>query len=438
MTTTFAPPRQAISRQALPNGLRILAAHNPAVDIAVVRLFLPCGSHRDPLGQEGLSHLMSEVLSKGTQRSSSEQIAAQVESLGAAIGTDVTADYFEISLKCIASDLTAMLRLMAEILLEPIFPEDEVARERDQTLQAIQSQQERPFALAFDQLRQRLFSAHAYACSPLGHHQSVQGLQRQDLIAFHTTHMDPRQAVVAVIGPQPSDYLQAQIEAVFGFWSASSSLSLDLSEDAAALVLSQLSNPAQGCQILKTVQDTQQSMVMLGSRGSAAGSSDYAPLKLLATYLGNGLSSRLFVELREKRGLAYEVSAFFATRRDPAPFVAYMGTAWSNTAVALEGLQAELYRLTQIPLSAEDLARTQRKVLGQYALGKQTNAQIAQVLGWYEILGLGAEFDQTYPGLIQAVTVEQLFEVAQRYLSDPVVSLVGPEQALAEVLDSPV
>ena len=435
MTTTFssAPPRQALSRHVLANGLRILAAHNPAVDIAVVRLFLPCGSHWDPVGKGGLAHLMSEVLSKGTQRSSSEQIAAQVESLGAAIGTDVTADYFEISLKCIATDLEAMLRLMAEILLEPIFPESEVSRERDLTLQAIQSQQERPFSLAFDQLRQALFPAHAYALSPLGQQDSVQTLQRQDLVSFHASHMDPRQAVVAVIGPQSLTELQSQIEAVFSDWNAPPHLSVNTPEDTGA---SLLITPVQESQILKTAQDTQQSMVMLGSRGSAAGSPDYAPLKLLATYLGNGLSSRLFVELREKRGLAYEVSAFFATRRDPAPFVAYMGTAWSNTATALEGLQAELHRLTQIPLSADDLARTQRKVLGQYALGKQTNAQIAQVLGWYEILGLGAEFDQTYPVLIQAVTVEQLFEVAQRYLADPVVSLVGPEQALAEVPDS--
>ncbi|NJL99167.1 MAG: insulinase family protein [Synechococcaceae cyanobacterium SM2_3_2] len=437
MTTTFssAPPRQALSRHLLANGLRILAAHNPAVDIAVVRLFLPCGSHRDPVGKGGLAHLMSEVLSKGTQRSSSEQIAAQVESLGAAIGTDVTADYFEISLKCIAADLEAMLRLMAEILLEPIFPESEVSRERDLTLQAIQSQQERPFSLAFDQLRQALFPAHAYAFSPLGQQDSVQALQREDLVAFHASHVDPRQAVVAVIGPQSLTDLQAQIEAVFSDWIPSPGLSLDTSEDS----VSSLSITAgQESQILKTAQDNQQSMVMLGSRGSAVGSADYAPLKLLATYLGNGLSSRLFVELREKRGLAYEVSAFFATRRDPAPFVAYMGTAWSNTVVALEGLQAELYRLTQDPLSADDLARTQRKVLGQYALGKQTNAQIAQVLGWYEILGLGAEFDQIYPSLVQAVTIEQLFEVAQRYLSSPVISLVGPAQALAEVPDSPV
>jgi zinc protease len=400
-------------------------AHNPTVDIAVARLFLPCGSQRDPVGKWGLAHLMGEVLTKGTQSLSSEQIATQVESLGAALGTDVTADYFEISLKCMALDLERMLGLMAEVLLDPSFPEREVARERDLTLQAIQSQQERPFAVAFDQLRRRLFPAHAYALSPLGKAESVQALTRQDLAAFHAAHMDPGQAVLAVIGPQSPEYWQAQVEAVLGSWPPPTH---NPKQKPDPITASQIQMGSSGW--LKTVQDTQQSLVMVGYRGCEASHPDYAALKLLSTYLGNGLSSRLFVELREKQGLAYEVSAFFATRRDPAPFAAYMGTAWFNTATALSGLQAELNRLLDQPLSPEEVANTQRKVLGQYALSKQTNAQIAQMLGWYEILGLGAEFDQTYPLLIKSVTPEQLYGAAQRYLSDPVVSLVGPAQAL--------
>lgn len=396
-------------------------AHSPAVNIAVARLFLPCGSQRDPVGKWGLAHLMGEVLTKGTQSLSSDQIATQVESLGAALGTDVTADYFEISLKCIAADLEPMLRLMAEVLLDPSFPDREVARERDLTLQAIQSQQERPFAVAFDQLRRRLFPAHAYALSPLGTAESVQALTRQDLAAFHAAYLDPSQAVLAVIGPQSPEYWQTQIETVLGAWPPPP-------RKPAEVTLPQIELGSSGW--LKTVQDTQQSLVMMGYRGCGASHPDYPALKLLSTYLGNGLSSRLFVELREKRGLAYEVSAFFATRRDPAPFAAYMGTAWFNTATALAGLQAELKRLLDQPLSPEEVAKTQRKVLGQYALSKQTHAQIAQMLGWYEILGLGAEFDQTYPLLIKSVTPEQLYGAAQRYLSDPVVSLVGPAQAL--------
>jgi predicted Zn-dependent peptidase len=162
--------------------------------------------------------------------------------------------------------------------------------------------------------------------------------------------------------------------------------------------------------------------------------SDYAALKLLNTYLGNGLSSRLFVELREKRGLAYDVSAFYPTRVETSQFVTYIGTAPQNTEIALDGLKFEVDRLTDCLLDDEELDTAKSKLLGQYALGKQTNAQIAQILGWYEAIGLGTGFDAAFPAAIEAVTAESARETARRYFRDPYVAVVGPEAAIAPVL----
>ena len=150
-------------------------------------------------------------------------------------------------------------------------------------------------------------------------------------------------------------------------------------------------------------------------------------LKLISTYLGNGLSSRLFVELREKRGLAYDVSAFFPTRLDTAPFITYMGTAPTNTEIAIEGLSTEVERLTKTILSEEELQGAKNKILGQYALGKQTNGEIAQTYGWYETLGLGIDFDLSFQAAIPPITPEKIHEVANHYLSQPYLSLVKPE-----------
>ncbi len=175
-----------------------------------------------------------------------------------------------------------------------------------------------------------------------------------------------------------------------------------------------------------TPQETQQSVVMLGYLTPEVLHPDYAAMKLLNTYLGNGLSSRLFVELREKRGLAYDVSALYPTRIDSSQFVVYMGTAPENSQIALEGLRSEVERLTQMTLSDEELETSKNKMLGQYALGKQTNSQIAQILGWYEILGLGIEFDEKFQADIAAVTVEEVQMAACRYFIEPYISLVGP------------
>ncbi|MDX2271787.1 MAG: pitrilysin family protein [Cyanobacteriota bacterium] len=425
MTISSLAVRQAAQRLRLPNGLTLLLAQNPTVDIVAARLFFPAGSYVESPEKAGLASLVASVLTKGTSSRDSQAIASCVESLGAAIGVDSSADYFEVSLKSLAEDLPQVLALVAEILRDPIFPEAEVWREQQLMLQAIRSQQERPFSVAYDQLRQILYDNHPYAFSHLGKASSLGSLTRQDLQTYHAQHLRPDSLIMAVVGPLPADQLAELIASHLGSWISAPPARPPARPPA-------LPPRPQGS-LCTTGQTTQQSTVMLGYRGCAVGDPDYAPLKVLATYLGSGLSSRLFVELREKRGLAYEVSAFFATRRDPAPFVAYLGTAADNTQTALAGLQAELDRLHQHPLSPSEVAVCQRKVLGQYALSKQTNAQIAQMLGWYEVLQLGMEFDQTYPSLVKAVTPQSLHRVAQTYLTDPVISLVGPESALAEV-----
>ena len=215
----------------------------------------------------------------------------------------------------------------------------------------------------------------------------------------------------------------AQIEEVLGDWQAPSAPLpiLDLSPIQ--------SNPHT---VIKT-QETQQSIVMLGYLAPSVNSdaldlSDYTALKLLNTYLGNGLSSRLFVELREKRGLAYEVSAFYPTRLDASQFVVYMGTAPENTAIALEGLQTEVDRLRSTQLTPEELQASQNKMLGQYALGKQTNSQLAQIFGWYETIGL--EFDTRFQQEVAAVTSEAAQVAANQCFIKPYISVLGPASAI--------
>ena len=176
-----------------------------------------------------------------------------------------------------------------------------------------------------------------------------------------------------------------------------------------------------------THQATQQAIIMLGYLTVGVDHVDYPVLKLLSTYLGNGLSSRLFVELREKKGLAYDVSAFFPTRLQPSNFVTYIGTAPDNTNIAIEGLKQETERLCEVELSPEELQIAKNKLLGQYALGKQTNAEVANLYGWYETLGLGIEFDQKFPELINNISSEVVQKVAKDYLLSPYVSIVGSQ-----------
>ncbi len=432
-SSTNSQTNQFIHRTVLDNGIVLLVAENPTADIIAARIFVRSGSRWDQPYQAGLSHLVSAVLTKGTEKLSSLEIAEQVESLGASLSTDATTDYFLVSLKSVSADFPEMLGLAGDVLRSPSFPEAELELERRLTLQAIRSQQEQPFTVAFDQLRHMMYGEHPYALSGLGTEETVAKLNQSDLLGYHATHFRPDNLIISLSGRINPETAISLVNQVLGDWQPPKT------------ALPALATPAvQTAPLRQSIaQDTQQSIVMLGYLAppvrDAASSTvqDYSVLKLLNTYLGNGLSSRLFVELREKRGLAYEVSAFYTTRLEPAQFVAYMGTAPENTAIALEGLQTEIDRLRVTPLTEEELQAAKNKLLGQYALGKQTNAQIAQTFGWYETLGIGIEFDSLFQQQVAETTVEAIQDVAEKYLTMPYVSLVGPASAVDKLANYP-
>ncbi len=419
-TASQALQNQTVHRAVLDNGMTVLAVENPAADIVAARLYIRAGGRYEALDQAGFTHLLSAVITKGTANLSSQEIAERVESVGASLGADAAADYFLMSLKTVSADFADMLALLAELVRSPSFPEAEVDLERKLTLQGIRSMQEQPFSVANLQLRQILYGEHPYGMSSLGTAETVTRLDRAALQQYHQTYFRPDQMVMSVVGRIAPETAIALVDQCFGDW------------ETPPTALPEINMPAltPAPQQIITEQDTQQAIVMLGYLASPLYAADHIALKLLNTYLGNGLSSRLFVELREKRGLAYDVSAFYPTRIDRSHFVTYIGTAPENAAIALEGLHQEVTRLQETLLSEAELQAAKNKMLGQYALGKQTNAQIAQIFGWYEMLNLGIDYDQQFQQAVATTSAVDIQQAVQQHLSHPYISLVGPQTAI--------
>lgn len=415
-----------LHRSVLANGLTVLVLENPVADIVSARLFIRAGSAFETAPNAGNASFLMGLLTKGTEGQSSMDIAETVESVGASLGTDAAADYSVISLKTVSSDFAEIFTLAADLLRRPSFPEAEIDLEKRLTLQHIRSMQEQPFTVAFNQLRQAMYGDHPYALPGIGTEASVATLTQETLFSFHRQHFRPDNVVVTIVGRITPEVAIAQVEQTLGDWLRPASPPLTPGFPAI--------NSTNTCTV--ATQATNQAIVMLGYPAPSVKHPAYAALKLLNTYLGNGLSSRLFVELREKRGLAYDVSAFFPTRLGRSQFVAYMGTAPDNAATALEGLRFEVERLRDTVLTDDELQAAKNKLLGQYALGKQTNAQIAQLLGWYEILGLGVDFDEQFQAMVAAVSLVEAEAVAQEFFCDPCVSLLGPEAAVGPLAAS--
>lgn len=421
--------RSAVVRTVLPNGVIVLVTENFSSDIVATRLLFEGGGRHEALEKAGVANLLATVMTKGTDRFSSQEIAAQIESVGASLGADATADYCLLGFKTVSEDFRSVLALAANIIRNPSFPEMEIDLERRLTLQSIRSMQEQPFSVAYNQLRQMLHEDTSYAISGLGTQETVTNLDRASIIEYYNANFRPENMVISIAGRIQAHTALDSVRQEFENWNG---MDTAYKKGASSGETGQesFSAPPSSYRCV-TPQNTQQAIVMLGYQAASVHHQDYMSLKLLSTYLGNGLSSRLFVELREKQGLAYDVSALYPTRIEPSHFVVYMGTAPQNVSVAVDGLQQEVNRLCHTPLTSEELQISKNKLLGQYALGKQTNGQMAQLYAWYETLGLGVTFDHIFQQEIDALTVEQLQEVAQRYFGHrPCISLVGPEEAV--------
>jgi zinc protease len=409
-----------VHRSQLANGITVLTIANPSADIVSGRFFMPAGSRWEPAEHAGIAQLLTSLLTKGTDKLSALEIADRIESVGAGLGTDTTTDYIKVSLKTVTADLVEIFKLAGEILRNANFPAAQIELERKQILQAIKSQTEQPFNNAYRQLRTALYGEHAYSRSSLGNATTIAQITRQDLVDYHQTHIRPDRLIISLAGRINHKEAIDLVTKVFGDWE-----------------IPQIELPTLSPQRVTTRpqyqvehQATQQAIVMLGYLAPPIHDPDCIALKLIDSYLSNGMSSRLFVELREKRGLAYDVSAFYPTRLDTSHFAVYMGTNPRNTSIAVRGLRAEVERLCIDLLPAAELQTAKDKLLGQYALGKQTNGQLAQTYGWYELLGLSIDFDTQFNEAIQRLTSTQLQASADKYLSAPYISIVSPEDKL--------
>ena len=422
-SSTLTPSAQQPTtlKTQLPNGLTIIAVENPIADIVSARVYIKAGQCCETAETAGLFDLLTAVLVKGTAEKSALDIAEVVESMGAGFGADVASDYSLLSMKTVSADFETILALAAEVLRQPSFSAEEIELERKLILQGLKSLKEQPFGVAYNHLREALFAGHPYGIAHAQTEQRMQAFTREDVQAAYETYFRPDNMVMTIVGRIAPALAVKLAEQYFGDWAAPDTPLPTVSFPDLSVAAHKIVTP----------QQTNQAFIVLGYLADSVSGPDFAALKLISTYLGNGLSSRLFVELREKQGLAYDVSAFYPTRLGRSQFIAYIGTAPQNVPTALEGLQSELARLKTTPLTADELQVSKNKMLGQYALSKQTNGQIAQTYGWYETIGLGMAFDETFPKLISAVTIEDVQAAAQRCFTEQSISILGPAEAVS-------
>jgi len=415
------------NQTTLPGGLPLIWQQRPGPDVVAARLWIRGGSSQDPQGQRGAHQLLAGLMTRGCGELDADALADLVEGRGAVLRSEASEDSLVVSLKCAAADASTLLPLLLTMVRDPHLRPEQLDLERQLNLQSLQRQREDPFQLAHDLLREQLYGQGPYGHDPLGVEAELANLDRDALLPL-LTGLGAAGALLVLTGSVDPELTQQ-----LGDTLASAPWSTRAPEAGPSGQAPSGQGPG-GFGPME--QDTEQLVVMLGSATVPLGHPDALALRVLQAHLGMGMSSRLFVVMREERGLAYDVGVHMPARMGATPFIWHLSSSADRAREACDCLLEEWQRMLETPLDPSALALAKAKYIGQDAMGRQTCGQIADrqalVLGH----GLGANYIEATLALAHQLTPDDLVGAAQRWLQQPALSVCGPGDAITGASDA--
>jgi zinc protease len=427
-----AGPRRRASlppfeRGRLATGLELLVAPRPDVPLVETALLLPAGGDRNPPDRAGLSALVAALVDEGSARRSGLEIAAEVERLGGGLASHADWNAAQIEISLLADDFARGLEIVREITVSPSFPEEEVERLRRQTLTELERRRDQPAHLAEEALADLLYRGTAYGAPLQGRRASLVALARGELVEFHGASYRAAEGHLVVVGAVDAGEVRRRVEAVFGDWSGEA-------PPAAPPVA-----PAPQRRRVAIVDrpHAAQTELRLGQVGPLRTDPDRSRLGLLNSILGGKFTSRLNLELRERRGLTYGVSSRFVDRRGPGPFVIAAAVANESVGVAVAETLAAVDRVRAEPVGDDELEETKNYLIGVFPYTLQTNAGLLNRLADLALYALPNDHLERAMDEIEAATPGAIRALAERHLRPERAAIVavGPAAQLAPQLE---
>ena len=420
-----ASPPQPIKKIELPNGLRLLVKENHRLPFVEFRAAFKGGVLAETTANNGITQLLAKTLIKGTTTRSAEKIATEIESVGGSLDSYGGNNSFGVNAEVLSSDFATGLGLLADVLLNPTFPANELDREREVQIAGIAARKDDLLKSASVAMRRGLFGDSGYGLDSLGTEKSVGKISSGDLRAFHQKLAVPNNCVLAIYGDVKAGEVKAAVERAFAKWNgAPISKSARLESATSKHADSEIGAPKR----VEETRDKKQAVLVIGFTGTTMDSEDRYALDLIQECCSD-LGSRLFLRIREQLGLAYYVGAQNMAGLAPGYFAFYTGTEPSKAAQVETELLKEAELLRTEGLTAEELKRAKAKIIGQKKIGRQDLGNLASLTALDELYGLGYQRTELDDAKYEAVTLEQAKAAAQKYLKPDayVVSIVKPE-----------
>jgi zinc protease len=413
------------TRATLDSGLELITAHLPGRPLLVGHLLLHgtgAGATGEPGEQAGATVLAARAMTEGTRRRDAIELIEASERLGAEIAADAGWDSFAVSVEVPRSRLAPALELLAEVALEPSFPDDEVQRLRDERLNDLLQAKAEPRRRVERAFAETLYApGAAYGRPQGGTETTVPGLDRETLAARHAALLEGSRATLVLAGDLAGIDARALVADVLGGWSGSAQATADAG---AAGPPADMRAPG-GRVVVVHRPGSPQSELRIGHVGVRRRTDDFHAISVLNAILGGLFGSRLNALLREQKGYTYGVHSSFDTRVGAGPFAVRTAVQTEFTVPAIVDTLAELRRIGETPVTDEELATARDYLVGVFPLRYETSGQVAGAIAGLVATGLPDDELDRYRPAVAAVSAEQVLEAARTRIRPAEVSVVA-------------
>ena len=370
-------------------------------------------SLNNPDVKPGVYTLMSRLFMQGTKNRTAEQLSEELDKYAIEFSSDLKMDYLKFKFVCLNEDFEKALEIFEDVIKNTTF--EDLEKEKTKLAGEIEAILDSPKAKVTDNYYKNIYANHYYGYTNTVILENIGNISKQDILDAFDNFMNDSRKVVAFVGDLELDYVKALLEQRLG--------SIVASNPELPTLKSPTLMDSKNLEIIKP--DANQAHIIQGWLTETYDSEDYPVLLLLNIILGaSGLSSRLFLELRDKKGLAYTVRSSYDISRLCANFSIYIGTEPSNIEVSLKGFKEELDKIKTVLVSEEELHNAVNNLLGKWAFTQEDNNQQASAYAHYGILGLGFDFNDRAKQMIKTVTPQQIMDCANKYFNNNYVIFV--------------
>jgi zinc protease len=436
MATPATPPPPAPAKEirfpafqekTLANGLRLVVIEQHEQPIVSLRMMLNAGKAYEPEGKAGLANATAALLTKGTPTRSAQQLAQTIDFVGGHLDANAGTEAGYVDLGVTSDQLDLGFDLLADVVLHPTFPQDELERWRRQAVNGLQINQQDASYVATTATTRLIFGDYPYGRPSSGTPASLAGLTRDDLVAFHKQHFIPNQTILALVGDvKPADVF-ARAERAFGSWPKGTPSELPSFD---------VKLPARTRIVVIDKPDAVQTEIRLGQVGIAYRDPSRFAAEVYNSILGGSASARLYEEIRRKRGLSYGASSFFLEETQPGFFEVSTFTKTETTADALALAFEVLRGLQEKPVPEAELTSAKTYITGAFPLEVETANGIASKVLEAMHFGFGREFLESYNDRISKVGAAdvQRFATSNIHPERMTAVLVGNASKFADAL----